>query len=285
MKIDLTQFAHLPIGETMSAECPNCGRRKFYVTRKPGGLAYICFRASCSTQGFIGDSNAAPAPQISLQVERGYKGKQYTGELFHVQEKDLDYFDNRFGVYLGDTPEQAGYWCKVTADDRYAFPLWGPSDEYRGLIVRRPCWDGEPSPPRIDSKRNSGRDVDDEYPKTLAYFEHNVKARCGWYHSTHETTVVIVEDCVSAMRIASEGYTAVAILGTHFKLEFIQDFARWKQGERFILALDPDATMKAIEIARKWKGAIRNGLEIAVLQHDPKDIKSSKDLLEQLRLD
>lgn len=268
--LELLDYANLQIGDTQQGECPTCGKRKFYVTRKANGYAFICFRASCPTQGFSG-SSALPAEQV--QIKKPYS-RQYTGELFPATDADIEFFNLRFGIDFGTNPN---YWLKATSDDRYAFPLWGPADEYRGLVIRRPNW-ANIMCPRRDLKKGTG------CPKTICYFEEDAAARSAWYHSMDEETVVLVEDCVSAMRIADNGFTAVALLGTDIRLEHIRDFQKWKNGARYILALDPDATCKALKLHQKWNGAIPGSFEVAILKADPKDYDSDKELLQDLRL-
>jgi hypothetical protein len=215
---------------------------------------------------------------IDYSVRRGRKGNQYTGELFLVDYKDIDWFDVRFGVELGDAPKDAAYWCKVAEDGRYAFPMWGPRDEYRGIVLRRPTWAGEPEPLRIDTKSP-------DCPKAISYFEDNVKARIAWYHSMCEDVCVIVEDQISAMRIASLGFTSIAILGTNFYPEYVSDFNTWKSGEcQYILALDPDAFTKSLKIARKWGPTFKRPLRVAMLKCDAKDYLTDQELLEDLGL-
>ena len=269
--------ADMQYGETRNGTCPQCGQRKFYVTRKPGGFAFICFRASCGYKGFQGCAALTDERvDIDYSVRRGRKGNAYTGELFLVDYRDMDWFEVRFGVYLGDDPKGCAYWCKVTDDGRYAFPMWGPRDEYRGIVLRRPLWDGDPEPLRTDTKNP-------DCPKAISYFEENVKARLAWYHSTQEGICVIVEDQVSAMRIASLGFTSVAILGTNFYPEFVSDFIKWQNGEcDYVLALDPDAFTKSLKIAGKWGPTFKRPLRVARLKCDAKDYHTDKELLEDL---
>lgn len=263
--------------ETRNATCPRCNKRKFYITRKPRGYAFICFRATCGFKGFQGCA-ALTDEVIDYSVRRGRKGNQYTGELYLVDWTDIDWFDDRFNVYLGDNPKGSGYWCKVTDDNRYAFPVWGPMDEYRGIVLRRPIWSGDPEPIRTDTKNR-------DCPKAISYFEDNVKARQAWYHSTTEGICVIVEDQVSAMAIASQGFTSVAILGTNLYPEFVHDYNKWNSGEcQYVLALDPDAFTKSLAIAHKWGPTFKKPLRVARLKQDAKDYKDSLELLEDLGL-
>lgn len=272
MKLDVLQHATLQQGETVNAECPACGKRKFYVTRKPQGLAYICFRASCGLSGFHSTCAMEPA---DYQVKKA-KSRSYHGEIQHGDFRDLAYFAERFHIDF-ELPEFYRY-VKVAADQRYGFPIWGPAYEYRGIVLRRPIWDGIPAP-RED--RLGG-----DYPKAVSFFEDNVKARMAWYHADEsEDTVVIVEDQVSAMRIRANGITAVAILGTGFYPEFARDFNLYKSGEcRYILALDSDAFAKSLGIARRWGPTFKHPLRVAALARDAKDYDTDTELMEDLGL-
>ena len=57
--------------------------------------------------------------------------------------------------------------------------------------------------------------------------------------------------------------------------------------ERFILALDPDATAKAIKLAQRYHGVLRS-LTVAILDRDPKDYANTEEgsaqLIRDLRL-
>jgi hypothetical protein len=276
MNLEL-EYADLQLGETRNGVCPKCGQKKFYVTRKPRGIAFICFRVKCGYKGFAGckayHAEPLPAPPPSNRP-----GNPYKGELFLLDWTDIDYFMEQFGVELGESPKDSAYYCKVTGDNRYALPIWGPSDEYRGIVVRRPVWAGSPKAPRTDT-------VSDTCPKAVTYWEHNVRVRLSWHHSMNESEVIIVEDQVSAMRLASCGFTSVAILGTNFAPEFLRDFNHFKRGEsRYVLALDPDASIKALKIARTWGPCFKHGLRVAFLSRDAKDYDDDAELLKDLGL-
>ena len=62
----------------------------------------------------------------------------------------------------------------------------------------------------------------------------------------------------------------------------LQDILSWRTATRIILALDPDAYSKSLQLAVKWGGMFPNGLEVAQLRCDPKDY--GVGLLEDLRL-
>ena len=272
MKLDLIDYADLPTGETRNGTCPSCGRKKFYVTRKNDGLAYICFRASCHTQGFAHDYHA-PAENRLRPLTTYRKNYEWTGKLLDATWDDVMYFEEQFGVTELETDEEIRYWLRRTDDGRYAFPLWGPDDRLRGHVIRRKPTADAP----IVEKCNDGM------PKALTYIHPDVP-RCGWYHSGRESIVVIVEDCISAMRIASLGFTAVALLGTYMPPKVIEELLKWKNGRTYILALDPDAIEKALDIAATYGAIFPGGLRVVNLQYDPKDYPIAQMLLEDLNL-
>ena len=264
----------MQIGETRNGTCPSCGQRKYYMTRKPNGYAYICFRASCGYKGFIRSGIDTEQDWTPRKTER--PGNPYFDSTTLITRDDMDYFEDRFDVYLGDTPAAAAYWCKLAEDGRYVFPMWGPRDEYRGCVLRRPVWSGEPTPIRQDTAYGA---------KAMVHWEPNVAVRLAWYHSTDESTVVLVEDQVSAMRIASSGVTSVAILGTTFYSDFVRDFNNWHRGEfDAIIALDPDAATKALKMAHTWGPTFHRPPRVAMLKADPKDYGSEAELWRDLGL-
>ena len=266
MKLDLLDYNNLQHGETRQGNCPSCGKNKFYVTRKTDGLAYICHRASCPTQGFVGDRYAESIPPFKPKTTMA----EFTGELYPIDSLDIDYFWQRFHIDL-DLDD-----LKTTGDSRYAFPLIGPDDRLRGHVIRRASWTGKEQPPIRD-------DYGESFPKALTYIHPDVP-RCGWYHSMNEQSVVMVEDCVSAMRIAQLGVTAVALLGTTLSPKVLGEILRWKNGKHYILALDPDAQDKARKIQRDYGPAFRGGLHVAELKCDPKDYTEDEDLIRDLGL-
>ena len=266
IKLDLLDYQALPLGETQNGVCPACGKRKFYVTRKTTGLAYICFRASCHTQGFIGErltQHSKPTKKPPVQFTEG---------LLPPSVESIQYFFERFNIELGSV-DDAMYYVKETDDGRYAFPIWGRHDERRGVVIRAPLWSGEVTPPIY---------CPGYFPKAKTYLETTDTVRGGWYHSTDETHVVIVEDQVSAMRVAGLGVTAYALLGTTFSQEHLNDLMQWKNGKAYTLALDPDAIKTALKILLKWHGCLN--FHVVNLECDPKDYPSNDKLVEDLGL-
>jgi hypothetical protein len=92
----------------------------------------------------------------------------------------------------------------------------------------------------------------------------------GWWRplvDRRESSVtVLVEDVFSAFKVSSAGSVGVSLMGSHLSLDQLEeatDFSR-----RIVLALDRDATTKAMELASRW-GFLAN-LPIMILDRDLK---------------
>ena len=270
INIELLDYNDLQEGQTRQGNCPVCGKRKFYVTRKQGRLAYICHRASCGLDpGYAGDDRYAGAVIRSTPANLPPR-KRWDGCFFPCTEEDVSYFDERFGINLyGDR----GYWVRMTEGDCYAFPLYGIYDEDRGVVIRQPTWGGYPPCPR---------EGDGGKAKSLTFLEGDA-IKAGWYHAKDKDTVVVVEDQVSAMRIASMGYTAYALLGTYFSDDNYRDLIQFNPNASIHLALDADAYDKAIKITRKYRGGFKYWI-LCNLSRDPKDYNLNEELEKDLRI-
>lgn len=93
----------------------------------------------------------------------------------------------------------------------------------------------------------------------------------AWYGDAAPDDIIFVEDCLSAVRIASAGYTVmgVALLGTYLSPAAIAEARAEFPEARLHLALDADATRAALRQAIKFRSMV----EIAVhrLYRDIKD--------------
>jgi len=96
----------------------------------------------------------------------------------------------------------------------------------------------------------------------------------SWYlKRASADSLIVVEDQLSAIKLYSHGFSAVALLGVpgdgNIGADRVRELASWSRGE-VIIALDADATDKAFEFARRWGMAFRK-LRVAILERDLKD--------------
>jgi hypothetical protein len=270
----------LGIGESLKREeCPACSapERSFSITRQEHGVLYNCFRASCSFRGFLPTSGVlyqTRAPRAEA------KPNPYRGELLPLTDTDEQYFEDRFEL----SPVPMG--VSVTDGGHYAMALYRPDGRQDGLIVRRGGWTGEPQMP-VDRNRYC------DGPKTVLYRD-TLRAATSWYApvyeklscrydvtALHRGIIVLVEDCISAMKVAQAGVRACALVGAELNDDKVREIAQEHPTE-VILALDKDATGNAFKQARKYGLAFRK-IRVACLERDIKD-EDRRNVLEVLGL-
>ena len=249
----------LPLGETMKGICPRCeggssNEASFSITRDASNvLLYNCYRASCPTGGAVHVSGEL--------IQTKWKPRSiinfYTGERLPLRPEDIAYFYNRFGI----NKSAAAKFISRTERGEYLFPVMSPQQYERGFVVRQPAWKGikPPNSPVVGKK------------KAILY-PHNDAPMQSWYFSKsarYASTVVIVEDALSAIRVAQAGMTGVALLGASLNNDTVREIAHYKPKE-VILALDADATDQAFRLGRKYGLAFPN-FRVAILEEDLKD--------------
>lgn len=257
----------LDIYETIYTDCPFCERlNKMGITRTPEGVLYNCFSTGCQSKGFIPDVYGTAAP---AKGKVPVKARRYVGRILDVQDDDLD----RFEAVFGFTP--APGWVGVTQKDEYILPirqphrLGGPDLIRVGEVLRQP-WAGF---------TRKGRP---EMPKAITYLQEQT-ARLAFYYPHHlfeeNLHLVIVEDQVSAMKIAVQGggkIAAVALLGNSLGTQEGTLILQSKPTTVSIW-LDPDMNAKAFEINAEY-GASFPGCRVILSDADPKDSIISEHL-------
>jgi hypothetical protein len=262
----------LDVGESVGdLTCPFCGggrsgERKFSISRTDTGLLYNCYRASCPDgRGFIatrGDLLHGPKPKIASK----WKGP-YRGEFRPIKRKDREYFAERFDLrsdYLGfvGVNESGYYILEIKTVDGYV----------RGYVVRRGCWSGDPPCPRVRATYG---------PKSAAYLNSPDDISLSWHRGgTTDSKLVIVEDQISAAKVAQAGLTGVALTGSYLGEDKVIEIARARP-DWVVIALDQDATGTAFNAARRW-GLAFPAIRVLPLARDIKDMKHS-DVVELLK--
>ena len=254
-------------GSTVRAECVQCGETTMTVTHKDDGrIAYHCKRATCGVAGYVGASmfreqREAPPPP---------RDWHYTRSLYALDDVDYDYFAERFGLLS----QMVAEYVRLTESGEYAFIVKAPERSLRGHVIRQPTWKSVRHLGRVAPRR--GRRGE---PKTREFLEPN-KPCTAWFPPagpglTNRRAIVVVEDCVSAMCAAQQGYTAVALLGT---------FATWKEADEIrkiastrnvLVAFDNDATSVAYDFSQKWGLSFHN-CRVVRLERDLKDEESNR---------
>ena len=261
----------IALGETGTVPCPYCmeawvtqGRpvhwrpaRSFSITRDSTGVLYHCFRASCNnSSGFIPDVTLEHIPK-----------KKFTPMLYGYELYPLD-IDT-------DTPLlEKGFTCKELHDAGVKYnPIRGTYvfeiRDYQGYTVGY-----------VDRDLTGNRK-----PKAITYWFNDVPklhfARVpDTYRRTGDTIatpdpLLIVEDIPSSIK-GSRYIDTVALMSSHINLEQVKHLRQLT--DTVYLALDEDATDKAIKLQKRYGFYFRNFI-VLPLSKDIKDM-NNKELRE-----
>ena len=237
---------NLAVGMTHRGSCPVCKRDKtFTLTNDNGTILYNCYSNSCNISGAV---------RIGLSVD---DIKQYFNNRDSKNSRANVPFVMPEHVVYSDTYTQP-YAQQYGLDHKYL--------ELRyDVVEQRVVFPIIHGPHLVDA---IGRSLINEQPKWLRYGE----ARTA-YIVGHSTTAVVVEDAVSAAVAQTLGFTGVALLGTTLLREHMDLVSKYS---RVIVALDPDACKKTIEITRELKS---NGINaLAFYLEDDLKYRNEKDL-------
>ena len=217
-------------GGSFRGLCPSCNTKDtFTATKELGILRYNCYKLGCNAKGYYHDTLSAQDIRALLRgKEEPVYQEPETMEipLYVVQPSDEH---PKFHAYVQRfklNPTSLLYDLK---DERVVFPIL-----YKGRV--------------IDA---AGRAVGGKLPKWYRY-----TGKADYYMRGTSKTLVIVEDCVSAMvcQLEVPELSAMAILGTSLSKAHYEKIAEY---DRVVVALDPDAAHKTLQYKREieaWTG-------------------------------
>lgn len=203
---------------------------------------------------------------MSQQWERTAKAASqmtpYTGPILPLTEEDWDFF---FRVY--ELPaDYALRYIRRAVEPRYILPIYAPNGDVRGHVARE-GWPG--SPIRADRPP--------AYKKALTYMCMPNAPVQSFYYRPDCRPLVLVEDQLSAIKLFSAGYNAVALLGVpndgSIGVDRVREISKLPCSE-VIIALDADATENAFQFVRKYGMAFKK-IRVAILEKDIKDTKKA----------
>jgi hypothetical protein len=223
--------------QTRRILCPACGgghtaEKSFALRKEQDCIKYKCWRASCGVKGiidyfgsFLEEPQAPPPPA-------DFKGRHFLGSLSEIPLAGRSMFKQRFGLEDNDLEFAGVRWAPES--DRYSFPVENPRGVNKGLTLRtfhehsiHPKWEAFP----------------------------NYKDVCwqGWYVRswTRKMPVVVVEDALSALKVSRQ-YRAAFLNGTDINLDKMSEMIGEAGDAGVIIALDKDASEKAINLLQKY---------------------------------
>lgn len=233
-------------GETKRTNCPECGGYKtFTVTNNMGSIIWNCYKAGCRVSG--GKRTHLTAEDIRKSLgsvaEETHSVKFDKPEWIVYNNAAIQDFCDQWGLH----PDMMGLMYDVK-EDRVVFP-----NRHNGIMVDA-----------------SGRTLGKRLPKWKRYGNSSLPYTfgCG-------KTAVVVEDCVSAAIVGAtsrdgcsddDGFVGVAVLGTSLSEGHRQYLSQFSTA---IIALDPDALPKTLQIAKELRGYVHT-VKVLRLEDDLK---------------
>ena len=225
-------------GETKRMNCPECGGVKtFTVTNNMGDLVWNCYKVSCTVSG----GTRVPLTIDDIQ-KRFHVGEEKPQKEFVLPQcivsRSGGVYMNRWCARWGLDAEELGLMYDVK-EDRVVFPVI-----HDDKIVDA-----------------TGRTLGKRIPKWKRYGNSGLP-----YVSGRGKVAVVVEDCVSAAVVGFGSFVGVALLGTSLQDSHRRYLAQFSTA---IIALDPDALTKSIQMAKELRGHV-NDVRIIKLEDDIK---------------
>ena len=236
------------------SDCPVCDAKGTFSVSDTGTMRlFYCFHADCGVRGRTGTV-------LSLDTAHtAFKKRE------EKRESDLPFELPHTFVSLSRSLEAESYVKSVNSYDAY---LGGLADLRYDFKKNRVAYLVKHGGRVVDAV---GRSIDGTAPKWYRYGSSGYPFVCGT-----RSTAILVEDCASACCVTPM-FTGVALMGTSLLPRHIDIL---KQFERVFVALDKDATDKAIDIVRILRNYVPT--KIMVLRTDLKNM-DGEDLHEFLR--
>ena len=225
-------------------DCPSCARHNtFSVTDTGFERLWYCFHADCHTKGSTG---------VQLTKENS---KVAFKERVTKQIDNADFVVPDTFVSLSRSKAAEAYVKKVGSYDAY---LNGLADIRYDFQQERVVYLVKHNNKIVDA---TGRSLNGRKPKWRRYGNSKQPFLCG-----KSRFLCIVEDCPSACSV-SNNITGLALMGTSLLDEHIEIIKKFK---KVYVALDKDATSKAISLIRKLRNYVPT--KLIVLNKDLKDM-------------
>ena len=208
----------VPVGTSVRDNCPICkGYNTLSVSNLDGHVVWNCYKAACKLRG--ADKTSLTAEDI----KRRLYGYVKTKSPFNLPE------------YLVS--------CKRSRAAMDWLHTWGIEDQESllryDILEHRVVFLVRHDSVVMDA---TGRSLGKRMPKWKRYGKSTLPFCYG-----SGTVAVVVEDCVSASIVGTSQRTGVALMGTSMSNEHTQYLSRFSTA---IIALDPDALPKAVEMCR-----------------------------------
>lgn len=219
-------------------ECPFCGGstrnpRSLSISRVDTGLLYNCYRASCPAKGFISSN---PSELVKHVSKKKSKTRPYSKATTLLPPYVYAWLAQSFGLSKQGIEREGWRWNDD--EQRIVMPV---RNQYHHTIGHNSRYWAE-----LDVKG-----VGIKGGKAITYWDDPDVVKLQFpMNTTIGGNLVLVEDMPSAVRLAGD-INCVALLGTHITPEAAALLSSMRYA-RVILALDADATAKALKIKQAY---------------------------------
>ncbi len=234
------------------SDCPVCAKKNtFSVTDDGMQRLWYCFHADCNVSGRTG---------ITLTKEHAARTLRGSQALAPPPSRTNNTYEipDTF-VSLSRSLDAELYVKRVQAYDAY---LSGRADIRYDFKRNRAVFLVKDGNKVVDA---AGRSIDGRSPKWYRYGDSKRPFACGVH-----TCAIVVEDCASACAVSNIA-AGVALLGTNLLSEHVDVL---KQYDRVFVALDKDATDKAITMVRALHTHVPT--KLMVLRTDLKNMQKDE---------
>lgn len=241
----------LEVGNSIRMVCPVCNARhekSFQITRAQSNLLYRCWRMACGVKGVVGSFTREYREPSPVVVPPKPRHLPYSTSRVGGYEQAVVW--HRYRI-TGESLERAGVrWAE--AIESLVFPCYTIDGEFVGYATK--------SLANPVTSLKSNLFWDRAPPRYFKVMEWALRG---------DDTVVLVEDCLSALKLWQAGVSSIALLGT--KLDDSTALEISKSYRKVVFCLDNDATAKAVELSRKYN-LLFDKVSILVPRVDPKDM-------------
>ena len=228
------------------SDCPLCGKpNTFSVSDNGFERLWYCFHADCNTKGGTG-----------INLTRDNSSQAFVKKETKQEEIDIDFVIPDTFVSLSRNINAENYVKQVHSYSAYLDGLADIRYDFQKDRVVYLVKDGDKV---IDA---TGRSLTNSKPKWLRYGTSRQPFVCGIADN-----LFVVEDCPSACSI-SNIVTGMALMGTSLLDSHIQVTQNYK---KIFVALDKDATRKAVDIVRHLSNYVPT--KLVVLKKDLKNME------------
>lgn len=214
-----------------------------------GKAKYLCHRATCGAHGSVFGAagfviQAGNSQGSRKGVHDPFRGA--TGPLGGEWVSEL----SRLYSLREDEAIRHG-WLEEIDSGRLVVCIRSPTNEHRGVQLRE-------SRGASGSRSRDFRETDGNW--------------MGWFYPStrvSESPTVLVEDVISAAKVAQAGFVAASLMGCNLSLDLLLEGANRGDFPCY-LALDRDATGKAIEYSQRYRFLVNGNLIPILLSKDIK---------------